>query len=158
MVKNMKSENRKLAREQLDRKLASLRNVQAVAAPDRGWIHVIRVALGMSLRQLALRLGVTRQSVKAMEEREAEGSISLNSLRDAADALGMQLVYVLIPRDASLERIIEQRAETIARNIVQRTSRTMELEAQEVSEERLEKAIQEKTAEILHSMPRFLWD
>ena len=54
--------------------------------------------------------------------------------------------------------MIEMRACEIAEKIVLRTSRTMELEDQKVKDQRLKKAIQERTEEIIAKMPRYLWD
>lgn len=154
----MKGESRKLLMEQLDRKLRDVKPVTRVILPERGWLHAIRNALGMSLRQLGARLNISPQSVKEIEDREADGSVTLRSLREVANALDMNLVYALIPREESLERMIEKRAEEVARSIVLRTSRTMELEDQDVSKERIEKAIRSKADELIRTMPRYLWD
>jgi transcriptional regulator with XRE-family HTH domain len=77
----------------------------------------------MSLRQLGVRLEISAQSVKEIEEREADGSITLRSLRQAANALDLDLVHVLVPRESSLHAIIEKRAGQVARSIVLRTSK-----------------------------------
>lgn len=154
----MKRESRKLVLEQLDRKLRDLRPLAATIVPERGWLNAIRTALGMSLRQLGARLEISAQSVKEMEEREADGSITLRSLRQAANALDLDLVHVLIPREASLDAMIEKRARQVARSIVLRTSTSMELEEQGVSSERIEKAVRSKAEELIRTMPRYLWD
>ena len=154
----MKRESRILMMEQLDRKLRDLKPLAEVIVPERGWLHSIRTALGMSLRQLGERLELTAQSVREIEEREANGSITLRSLRQAANALDLDLVYVLLPREGSLGETVEKRAEQVARSIVSRTSASMELEAQEVSAERIEKAIRSKAEELIRGMPRYLWD
>ena len=70
----------------------------------------------------------------------------------------MKLVYGFIPKAGSLEKMIENRAKEIAEEIVRRTSASMVLEDQGNTETRLRKAIQEKTAELKHEMPRYLWD
>lgn len=154
----MKRESRILMMEQLDRKLRDLKPLAEVIVPERGWLHSIRTALGMSLRQLGERLELTAQSVREIEEREANGSITLRSLRQAANALDLDLVYVLLPREGSLGETVEKRAEQVARSIVSRTSASMELEAQEVSAERIEKAVRSKAEELIRGMPRYLWD
>ncbi len=146
----------KLIIDQLDRKLSSYRNLPET--PQKGWIHVVRTSLKMSLRQLANRLGVTAPSVKEMEDREKNGSITIRNLREAARALNMKLVYCLIPADGTLESMIERQAEDVARKIVLRTANTMKLEDQSVSEARLEESIKELAAEIKNEMPRYLWD
>ncbi|MBI5648215.1 MAG: mobile mystery protein A [Ignavibacteriae bacterium] len=154
----MKRENRKLVLEQLDRKLRDFQPLGGAIVPERGWLHAIRTALGMSLRQLGGRLGISTQSVKEIEDREADASITLKTLREAAKALDLELVYVLIPKAESLEAMIEKRAIMVARSIVLRTSMSMELEDQEVSSVRIEKAVRSKAEELVRMMPRYLWD
>lgn len=144
--------------EQADRKLAAFRPLGDTPVPQKGWIHTIRAALRMSLRQLGIRLGISPQSVKELEEREANGSLTLKGLREAGAALDMKLVYGFIPKEKSIEDMIEKRARELATEIVMRTSNTMLLEDQENSEERLEKAIKNRTEEIRILMPNYLWD
>jgi predicted DNA-binding mobile mystery protein A len=154
----MKNESRKLVVEQLDKKLRDLKPLMNLVVPERGWLHTIRLSMRMSLRQLAGRLNLAIQSVKEIEDREADGSITLKTLREVAGALEMRLVYALVPNEESIELMIEKKAEQVARSIVLRTSNTMELEDQDVSKERIEKAIRLKSEEILRTMPRYLWD
>ena len=154
----MKFRQQKLIVEQLDRKFLTLKSLNQFSSPERGWIFNIRTALKMSLRQLGKRLGISAQSVKEIEQREAEGSLTLRSLSDVAKALDMKLVYAIIPKEETLERMIEKRADKIAREIVLRTSNTMSLEDQKVSDTRIKKAIKEKADEIINKMPRYLWD
>ena len=154
----MKLGQQKLIIEQLDRKFLTLKSLNQFSSPERGWIFNIRTALKMSLRQLGKRLGISAQSVKEIEQREAEGSLTLRSLSDVAKALDMKLVYAIIPKEETLERMIEKKADKIAREIVLRTSNTMSLEDQKVSDTRIKKAIEEKADEIINKMPRYLWD
>ena len=91
--------------------------------------------------QLGKRLHVRPQTVEALEKSEASGSIQLNTLRRAAEALDCTLVYALVP-SGSLEGAVKTRARRIAMRDLQRVAHTMKLEAQETaeadSEERIE--------------------
>lgn len=138
--------------------MAAFASTGEASMPPKGWVHAVRTSLGMSLRQLAARMGITRQSVKELENREAIGSITLKTLRDTADALNMQLVYGFIPCEGSLEETLARRARLRAEEIVRRTSASMRLEDQENTDERLERAIEEKAADLIREMPRHLWD
>lgn len=149
---------KKLQLEQLDRKLKGFEDATKVTPPPTGWLKAIRVSLGMSLQQLADKLSITKQSVQEIETREKEGSITLKSLKEAANALDMQLVYALVPKDGSLDNLIERKAKELAKRIVSRTSNNMKLEGQENSKERLKKAVEERTAIIKNEMPKTLWD
>jgi len=144
--------------EQIDRRLQDFKSVENIILPEKGWIYSIRIALKMSMRQLGKRLDITPQSVKEIEEREASGSITINSLREAGVALDMQLFYGFIPKKGSIDKMIEDRAFEIAREIVSRTSHSMMLENQENKKVRLEEAIKDKMKEIKDTMPKYLWD
>lgn len=154
----MKDKKRLLLIEQLDSKLMRFREVEDVVSPSVGWIKSIRTSLKMSLRQLGKRLNVSPQSVGDMERREAEGTITLNSLKELASALDMRLVYGFIPKEESVEQMIEKRAKEIATEIVSRTNTTMTLEDQQNSKDRIKKAIEQKAEEIKYEMPKYLWD
>ena len=154
----MKDKKRMLLIEQLDSKIQCFNQVGTVAAPANGWIKSIRTAIKMSLQQLGNRMNVSLQSIGEMENREANGTITLNSLKEMANALDMRLVYGFIPKDGSIEKMIEKKAREIAIEIVGRTHITMTLEDQQNSNQRIKKAIEQKTEEIKYEMPRYLWD
>ena len=126
--------------------------------PPTGWIRAIRSALNMSMQQLGKKMSKSRQSVNKLEQREKDGTISLNSLKEVAKALDMQFVYGFIPKDGSLEALIERKANEIAKRIVLRTSNTMKLEDQENSKQRIEIAIKERAQSIINETPKILWD
>jgi hypothetical protein len=79
-------------------------------------------------------------------------------MTEVAEALDMKLVYGFIPKDNSLEQMIEGKAKKLATSIVNRTSTTMKLEDQGNSEQRLKEAIKELTEEIKRNIPKSLWD
>ncbi|TAN21601.1 MAG: mobile mystery protein A [Chitinophagaceae bacterium] len=144
--------------QQLDDKIRIFASLQKVVPPPTGWLEAVRTAIGMSMQQMGNRLSITRQGVQDMEKREKDGSITLKSLRDAARALDMQLLYGFVPNDGSLEALIERKAKELATQIVLRTSNTMKLEDQENSKKRIRKAIEERAAIIKNDMPKILWD
>lgn len=149
---------KKLQLQQIDNKIEEYKSLQKTISPPTGWIKAVRTAIGMSMQQLGNRLSITKQSVMDIERRELEGSITIRALREAADALDMQLVYGFIPIDETLENLIARKAKELATQIVMRTSNSMKLENQENSKLRIQKAIEERTAEIKNEMPKTLWD
>lgn len=149
---------RKLTIEQFDQKIEKLKLLEDYTNLQGGWIHNIRSMLNISLRQLGKKLDITPQSVRAIEIREKNGSITLKSLAEIAEVLDLKLIYALIPSGGSLESIVEKAAFKAAEKIVMRTSLMMKLEDQENSTERLRKAIQFKAEEIKREMPRYIWD
>ena len=99
----MKNEKQTLVIEQLDKKFKLLKSVsKAMAVPSNGWINTLRKTLNMSLKQLGKKLQVTSQNINQLEQREIEGSISIQKLKDVAEALEMNFVYAFIPKDGSL--------------------------------------------------------
>src|SRR3972149_9134283 len=149
---------RKLMIDQLDRKLAKLQVLKEVEVPSKGWINAIRTALNMSLVQLARRLKKTPVSVREMEEREQNKSITLKKLIEVGEALDLQFVYGFLPRESTSEKMIDKRAQQVAREVVMRTSHTMKLEEQENREERLRQAIKDRADILKQEMPKHLWD
>jgi predicted DNA-binding mobile mystery protein A len=154
----MKIRNNNLLMRQADNKMSAISSLRSVLQPTDGWVRMIRTALNMSLRQLGERMSVTPQSVRDMERREKDGVITLKMLREAADALDMQLVYGFVPKGDTLEEMTDRKAYDVAKNIVKRTHTTMTLEGQANSEQRLNEATRELADEIKREMPGKLWD
>jgi predicted DNA-binding mobile mystery protein A len=149
---------KKLQIDQLEAKLKPFANIDNVSQPPTGWVKATRLALGMSLQQLANKLSITKQSTQEMEKREREGTITIKSLREAAKALDMELVYGFAPKDGTLDALIDRKARELAVKIVFRTTNTMRLEDQENSQSRVKKAIEERTSILKNDMPKVLWD
>ena len=94
---------RKLQLQQLDGKIVQFAGLSSVAVPPTGWIKAVRLSLGMSMQQLGNKLEVSKQNIQDIEKREANGSITIKSLREIARALDMQLVYGFVPNAGTLE-------------------------------------------------------
>ena len=144
--------------EQLDAKILQLKKAENLVIPSSGWVYSIRQALRMSMRQLGNRMSITPQSVKEIEVREQNETISIKVLRQFGKSLNLKLIYGFIPQSGKLEDIIEKRAYELAIEIVKRTSISMNLEDQENNPARIHKAIKEKANEIKIEMPKYLWD
>lgn len=155
----MSKEKQKLMIEQLDRRYSKIRSLsKEMEIPLSGWINTLRKTLNISLKQLGKKLNVSSQNINQFEQREKDGSISIQKLREVAEALDMEFIYTFIPKDGSLEKMIERQANKVAKDIVMRTSHTMKLENQENTEERLRKAIKDRAEKIKNELPKYLWD
>lgn len=117
------------SRKLLDSHFDEWQPLRALARPPRGWVRAIREALGMSAATLAERLGITAGAVSRLEQSEAADRIRLDTLRRAADALGCDLVYLLVPR-RPLTAVVRDRARELAHYQVAATEQTMRLEDQ----------------------------
>lgn len=151
-------DKREIIRNQLDDKMLALVEAGNVVQPSTGWIYAIRYSINMSLRQLGKRLSITPQSVKEIQDREMNGTISIKVLRQVAVALNMKFVYGFIPMEQTLKGMIEKRAGELAEIIVKRTSIHMTLEDQGLSEKQIKRAVEAKVREIREEVPKMLWD
>ena len=149
---------RTLLIEQLDQKLEAFSKTKEIIIPERGWINTIRTTFNMTMAQLGSKLKITRQGVKRIEESEANGTITINSLKDVANALEMKFVYGFIPKEGSIENLINLKAEKLARKIVLRTNQNMKLENQGISEDKIDASIIDLANEIKREMRKSLWD
>lgn len=150
----MKRDTRVRARIRLDERLIALKPAERFQPPPKGWIRAIRDAIGMSGSQLGSRLGVSAQTVDALEKSETAGSIQLSTLRRAAEAMDCVLVYALVPRK-TLDEAVAARARAIALNALGRVSHSMKLEAQETSGTDIEARIEAYIRD--HVKDRDLW-
>jgi predicted DNA-binding mobile mystery protein A len=148
----------KLLIEQLDQKLARFNDAAKVQIPEKGWVNTIRTTLNMTREQLGAKLDMTKGAIQKIEEREATGQISINKLKDIGNALNMKFVYGFIPKDGTIEDLVNLKAEKLARKIVLRTNQNMKLEDQGIGDEKIEKTIKELAAELKREMKKSLWD
>lgn len=148
--------NKKLQIKQVDEQLKKLK-VSSFDIPLRGWIHTIRTTLSMSSAQLGKKLGISQQAVITLEQREADMTITLGKLKEVGAAIGLKLVYGFVP-EFSLEEMVEKRARELATQIVMATSNQMAMEDQKVGSKRLKEAINERTDELIRTIPKILWD
>jgi peptidyl-tRNA hydrolase len=63
-----------------------------------------------------------------------------------------------VPKNGTLQKMIEKRAFETAKKIVLKTSHTMMLEEQENSPGRIKKAIEDRAKKIAEEIPKYLWD
>ncbi len=133
-----------------------LSKVNVCDRPSGGWTRAVRTSLGMNVRQMAERIGITQQSATSLEKNEADDAITLKSLRKAAEALDCRLVYALVPNEGSLRDIVRKQALRKARDIVDPVDHSMMLEAQDVGD-KLEKTDQ-LADELARTPDTKLWD
>ncbi|MCP4241708.1 MAG: mobile mystery protein A [bacterium] len=144
-------------RRQLDRHFATL-GESGMPAPQRGWVHTMRTSLGLTVRQLALRMSRSPSTVSQLEAAESSGAVTLARLRAAADALDCELVYALVPRAGSIEATLDRRAELTALRLMEQAGTHMRLEDQEVEVSRAKARLAELAAELRRLESRLLWD
>ncbi len=149
---------KKLLIEQLDQKLKPFQKAELILVPYKGWINTIRTTLNMTMAQLGTRLNITRQGVKKIEESEAKGKISINSLKEVGEVLDLKFIYGFVPKDGTIDNLIDLKAKKLARKIVLRTNQNMKLEDQGINNIKINKSIIDLSNEIKREMKKSLWD
>jgi predicted DNA-binding mobile mystery protein A len=143
----MRDEFRNLRLKQLDRTLKPFRAAAKNPRPQKGWLRAIREAAGISASEVARTLKTSRQLPVQLEKAEAEDRITLKSLRAAANALGCELVYAVMPRMTTLHDLVEERARAQAKKHVLGVEHSMALENQAVG--RVDEAVETETKRLL---------
>ncbi|MBE0422699.1 MAG: XRE family transcriptional regulator [Lutibacter sp.] len=148
---------KKILIEQLDLKLKPFLAIKDIQVPERGWVFTIRTALNMTLQQLGHKLKISTQGVKDIEKRELSGSISIKSLTEVGKALDMQFVYGFVPKNNSLVNYVELKSRELAEKIVRKNLNAAD-ENKKLSEDELQKEIEDFAREIKREIPKSLWD
>ena len=149
--------DKKVVREQLDKKLDSLKAFASSGVPKQGWIKTVREALGLSARQLGEKAGIDQSRISRLESAEQDGSLKLSSLQKIAKGLNMRFVYGFVSED-TLEEMVRAQAKKIALKRLKRLNNTMRLEKQELSNEEQKKALEDMIEQILIDQPKDFWD
>jgi predicted DNA-binding mobile mystery protein A len=148
--------DKKLMREQLDKRLSFLKSFASFEASRQGWVKTIREALGMSAKELGKRVGLDQSRVSRLENAEKAGDLKLSSLHKIAKGLKMRFVYGFVPEN-SLEEMVQAQARAIAVKRMKRLHDTMSLEKQELSGDEQQKALKDMIEKILVEQPKDFW-
>lgn len=149
--------DKKLIREQLDKKIDKFKPVLNTPVPKVGWVKTIREALGMSTYDLADKTDLDQSRISRIESSEAKQEIKLSTLHKMADGLGVKFVYGFVP-EADLEAVVRKQALMIAKKRLKRIDHSMKLELQGVSDEEQEKALSDLVDKILIEEPKNFWN
>ena len=143
---------------QLDDQIRQFVNGQRFDRIPQGWIRSSRTAIGMTLKQLATRLGFSVPAAKNFEMREVDEAITLASLRKIANAMEMDLVYYFKPKQDSLDDLLQIRAELKAKELMERSNQAMILENQEADNKNKSREYDRLITEIRNQKLSSLWD
>jgi len=154
----MASIQKRLVQQQMDEMISLYGDGKKTAKLPFGWIQSTRLALGMSLRQLAQRIGVSVSALTHFEKREQTEAISIATLKKAALALDMELVYYFKPKGGTIQHSIMMQAQLKADEIMSQSNQAMKLEDQETSNHSQKVEVDRLAKDIAHKMPVNLWD
>ncbi len=131
-------------------------HLQPLEMPKNGWIKTLREYFGMTVHNLANRVGVVRSRVAAIEKAEVNKSIKLETMEKVANALNCDFVYALVPRE-DLDGFLRKSAEHKAIILVKQLNDTMGLEDQSVDAEELDEQKKQIIKELLKT-PKNIWN
>ncbi len=149
----MKKSFKEIQIEKLDEHLDS---INICHRPTKGWINAIRRSIGMTVEQLANRIGVSQQAISQVEKNEISDSLTLKSIRRAAEAMNCKFVYAVVPEEKSLRKLVKSQALKKAKETVQAVDQSMLLEAQSVGDR--EEKIEELANELANNPNSKLWE
>jgi predicted DNA-binding mobile mystery protein A len=147
--------NSHLRRDQLDRSFVRLKTL-SLKTPKKGWLKEIRESLGMSMKDLAERLGTIKQRIERIEKDEVASKVTLETMKKTADAMNCDFVYFILPKN-SLEEILKDQSLKAAEKILKQVGKTMALEAQSTSNISEKKMIESLAQEMLLKQDRKIW-
>ena len=103
--------------------------LQAMARAQRkDQLRAVRRALGVSAAALSQERGLQAREIFRLEEAEWTGRITLGTLAEAAESLGCELAYAIVPRTESI-RALALRTRTEGREAREQAAWKKKLEA-----------------------------
>lgn len=147
-------QEQKIISRQVSRKLEDLRPIKGITSGVSSWIDYVRLGLGMSLSQLAERVGVAQSSLSGSIKLEKEGKISIKKLKEIAEAMDCELVYGFVPKK-KIEDLMRDQAIKKTMKLMDHADSHMSLEDQQVTldkNERMKDLVEERI------FSKYLWD
>jgi|UPI000687620E predicted DNA-binding mobile mystery protein A len=86
----------------MEKDLIPFYRARRIGIPETGWLRQIRQVYGVTVADVARRVGITQQALFRLERAENKGTITLKKLRRVADVLECDVVYALVPRERTL--------------------------------------------------------
>lgn len=120
-------------------------------------IHLIRTALGITQAKLASKLGYESNVPVAKIESGDNKNPTIETLKNYASALGCELLIGFVPKK-EIKKVVEERAEKKAREIVNLSVKSSALELQKPGNESIKEEIEELKKEIIEKKRKILWD
>jgi predicted DNA-binding mobile mystery protein A len=115
------------------RRIELIKGIQQMKVKP-GWIKYTRSVLGMTLKDLAKLAGLSLPTVSQAERREAEGKVTIDTLKKLAEAMECEFVYAFVPKQDILD-LIHKKAIEKARRTILKADTHMSLEDQKVTED-----------------------
>lgn len=142
---------------QISQKVEKIRGFAQEPMPAGGWLCAIRTALGMTLKQLSRRAGKNYQAIQQIEKGELNGTTTLKTMQDVAQAMNCQFVYALIP-NKPIEEMIDAQATRKTEALMKDVAHTMLLEDQALDESEIKTVIHMVKENLQETHRSSIWD
>lgn len=136
----------------LDKKTSDLKSAKNIVPQSSGWIKTVREAIGMTVSQLAARLGVTQPRITKMESNE--DNLKLSTMKKAAEAMNCEFVYYFKPR-TTFQNLVDEQAQKKAAEVLKTVNVNMALENQEIAED---EAVKDFASDLINTKIKQIWD
>ena len=136
----------------LDKKTSDLKSAKNIVLQSSGWIKTVREAIGMTVSQLAARLGVTQPRITKMESNE--DNLKLSTMKKAAEAMNCEFVYYFKPR-TTFQNLVDEQAQKKAAEVLKTVNVNMALENQEIAED---EAVKDFASDLINTKIKQIWD
>ena len=136
----------------LDKKTFDLKSAKNIVPQSSGWIKTVREAIGMTVSQLAARLGVTQPRITKMESNE--DNLKLSTMKKAADAMNCEFVYYFKPR-TTFQNLVDEQAQKKAAEVLKTVNVNMSLENQEIAEDEV---VKDFASDLINTKIKQIWD
>lgn len=136
----------------LDKKTFDLKSAKNIVPQPSGWIKTVREAIGMTVSQLATRLGVTQPRITKMESNE--NNLKLSTMKKAAEAMNCEFVYYFKPK-TTFQNLVDEQAQKKAEEVLKTVNVNMALENQEIAED---EAVKDFASDLINTKIKQIWD
>ena len=136
----------------LDKKTSDLKSAKNIVSQPSAWIKTVREAIGMTVSQLAARLGVTQPRITKMESNE--DNLKLLTMKKAAEAMNCEFVYYFKPR-TTFQNLVDEQAQKKAAEVLKTVNVNMALENQEIAED---EAVKDFASDLINTKIKQIWD
>lgn len=136
----------------LDKKTFDLKSAKNIVSQPSAWIKTVREAIGMTVSQLAARLGVTQPRITKMESNE--DNLKLSTMKKVAEAMNCEFVYYFKPR-TTFQNLVDEQAQKKAAEVLKTVNLNMALENQEIAED---EAVKDFASDLINTKIKQIWD
>lgn len=136
----------------LDKRTSDLKSAKNIVPQSSGWIKTVREAIGMTVSQLAARLGVTQPRITKMESNE--DNLKLSTMKKAAEAMNCEFVYYFKPK-TTFQNLVDEQAQKKAAEVLKTVNVNMALENQEIAED---EAVKDFASDLINTKIKQIWD